>query len=165
MTLRLPTVRWPILLLAASIGFTALGLVEANRAIRSQRTVAEHALHDYAGFAAWSYQQHLRDVLAAATQEVLGAVNHGSEMHSNPRIPQARELAHYLPFNPKCGCHRPRFGPSPEIFFAFKLGTDTLGSGVNTHPDPTEGWEVDRPMPVDLPGKPRRVEYSAAERL
>jgi signal transduction histidine kinase len=156
-------VRWPILLLAASIGFTALGLVEANRAIRSQRTVAEHALRDYAGFASWSYQQHLREALAAATQEVLGAVNHGSEMHTNPRIPSARDLAHYLPMNPKCGCHRPRFGPSPEIFFAFKLGTDTLASGVNTHPDPTEGWEVDRPLPVIHSGM-RRVGYSVAER-
>jgi signal transduction histidine kinase len=161
-SLRIP-VRWPILLLAASIGFTALGLVEANRAIRSQRTVAEHALHDYAGFVSWSYEQHLREVLAAATQEVLGAVNHGSEMHSNPRIPRARELAHYLPFNPKCGCHRPRFGPSPEIFFGFQLGTDTLGSGVNTHPDPTEGWEVDRPLPIAATSA-RRVAYSAVER-
>ena len=47
-----------MLLLVASITFTALGLVEANRAIRSQRTVAEHALRDYAGFVSWSYQQH-----------------------------------------------------------------------------------------------------------
>jgi signal transduction histidine kinase len=152
-----------MLLLAASIGFTALGLVEANRAIRSQRTVAEHALRDYAGFASWSYQQHLREVLAAATQEVLGAVNHGSETHNNPRIPPARELAHYLPFNPSCGCHRPRFGPSPEIFFGFKLGTDTLASGVNTHPDPSEGWEVDRPLPI-VASANRRLGYSAEER-
>jgi signal transduction histidine kinase len=152
-----------MLLLAASIGFTALGLMEANRAIRSQRTVAEHALRDYAGFVSWSYQQHLREALAAATQEVLGAVNHGSEMHSNPRVPSARELAHYLPMNPKCGCHRPRFGPSPEIFFGFTLGSDTLASGVNTHADPTEGWEVDRPLPV-VRSSIRRLGYSAAER-
>jgi hypothetical protein len=46
-----------MLLLVASITFTALGLVEANRAIGSPRTVAEHALRDYAGFVSWSYQQ------------------------------------------------------------------------------------------------------------
>src|SRR3954467_11544877 len=160
---RLPPVRWPMLLLAASIAFTALGLIEANRAIRSQRTVAEHALRDYAGFVSWSYEQHLREALGMATQEVLGAVNHGGEMHSNPRIPAARELAHYLPFNPKCGCHRPRFGPSPEIFFGFKLGTAPLGDGVNTHPDPAEGWEVDRPLPMDH-SPIRRLGYSAEER-
>jgi signal transduction histidine kinase len=152
-----------MLLLAASIGFTALGLVEANRAVRSQRTVAEHALRDYAGFVSWSYEQHLREALTAGTQEVLGAVNHGSEMHSNPRIPAARELAHYLPFNPKCGCHRPRHGPSPAIFFGFKLGTDTLADGVNTHPDPMEGWEVDRPLPM-VHMDVRRLGYAPAER-
>src|SRR5512140_3839625 len=101
---RLPSVRWPLLLLMASVGFTTLGVVEANRAIRSQRTAAEHALRDYAGFVAWSYEQHLRELLAAGTQEVLGAVNHGTEMHTNPRVPEARDLAHYLPYNPKCGC-------------------------------------------------------------
>jgi signal transduction histidine kinase len=157
-----PVVRWPVLLLLTSIGFTAIGLVEANRAIRSQRTVAEHALRDYAGFVAWSYQQHLREVLSGATQEVLGAVNHGEGMHTSRRIPPARELAHYLPYNEKCGCHRPRSGPNPEIFFAFRLGTDTLGNGVNTHPDPTEGWEVDRPLPV-IDAKPRRLGYTARE--
>ncbi len=152
-----------MLLLVASITFTALGLLEANRAIRSQRTVAEHALRDYAGFVSWSYQQHLRELLVAGTQEVLGAVNHGGEMHTSRRIPAARELAHYLPFNAKCGCHRPRFGPNPEIFFAFELGTDTLGDGVNTHPDPAEGWEVDRPLPL-VHSKVRRLGYSAEEK-
>ena len=161
--MRFPPIRWPVLLLLTSIGFTALGLVEANRAIRSQRTVAEHALRDYAGFVSWSYEQHLREALSAATQEVLGAVNHGEGMHTSRRIPAARELAHYLPMNPKCGCHRPRYGPSPEIFFGFKLGTDTLGDGVNTHPDPTEGWEVDRPMPV-VRSAIRRLGYSADEK-
>ena len=123
---RLPSVRWPLILLLASIGFTALGIIEANRAIRSQRSIAERALHDYAGFVSWSYQQHLRDVFQGATQEVLGAVNHGDGMHTSPRVPVARELAHYLPYDEKCICHRPRKGPMPAIFFAFKLGTDTL---------------------------------------
>src|SRR5438105_1676488 len=146
---RFPAIRWPTLLLLASVGFTALGVLEANKAIRSQRAVAEHALHDYAGFAAWSYEQHLRDDIARATREILGAVNHGDGMHSNPHVPDSHELAHYLPWNPRCGCHRPQEGPSPLIFFGWKLGTDTLGVGVNMHSDPAEGWEVDRPMPME----------------
>jgi signal transduction histidine kinase len=161
---RLPSVRWPLLLLLTSIGFTTLGVFEANRAIRSQRRVAEHALHDYAGFVAWSYEQHLRELFTAGTQEVLGAVNHGKDMHMSPPVPPATKLPEYLPWDRFCYCHRSRNGPNPEMFFGYVLGSDTLGVARNTHPDPTEGWEVDRPMPVDLPGKPRRVEYSAAER-
>jgi signal transduction histidine kinase len=154
---RLPSVRWPMLLLVASIGFTALGLVEANRSIRSQRTVAEHALRDYAGFVSWSYQQHLRDVLGLATQEVLGAVNHGTEMHMNPQVPSASDLPHYLPMNESCSCHRPRFGPSPQTFFGYTLGSDTLAVA-----DPAEGWDMDRPMPF-ADSHARRVGYSADE--
>src|SRR4051794_28086388 len=67
--LRIP-LRWTSLLLLASIALTTIGVVEASRAVRSQRVVAEHALRDYAGFAAWSYQQHLRQRLSAATEEL-----------------------------------------------------------------------------------------------
>ncbi|MEO8335139.1 MAG: HAMP domain-containing sensor histidine kinase [bacterium] len=161
---RLPSVRWPLLLLLTSIGFTSLGVFEANRAIRSQRRVAEHALHDYAGFVAWSYEQHLRELFTAGTQEVLGAVNHGKDMHMAPPVPPASKLPEYLPWDRLCYCHRSRNGPNPEMYFGYVLGSDTLGVARNTHPDPAEGWEVDRPMQVDLPGKTRRVEYSAAER-
>ncbi len=160
---RLPSVRWPLLLLLASIGFTTLGVVEANRAIRSQRNIAERALHDYAGFVAWSYGQHLREIFAKGTQEVLGPVNHGESMHSYPKVPDAQELPHYLPFDTRCGCHRSNPGPSPIMYFAWVLGADTLGVARNTHPDPTEGWEVDRPMPVEFPNR-KRFKYTAAER-
>jgi signal transduction histidine kinase len=145
---RLPSVRWPLLLLLTSVGFTTLGVVEANRAIRSQRTVAEHALRDYAGFVSWSYQQHLRELVAAGTQEALGPVNMGGAVHDYPPIPTAKRLPEYLPWDPRCGCHRSRVGPSPVMYFAFVLGSDTLGSALNTHPDPAEGWEVDRPLPM-----------------
>ncbi len=161
--LRLPTVRWPLLLLFVSIGFTALGVFEANRAIRSQRAVAEQALHDYAGFAAWSYEQHLREVLARATAELLEPVNHGEGTHTSARIPDSPELAHYLPWNPRCSCHRPLYGPNPATFFGYELGSDTLGVGVNTHPRPSEGWEVDRPLPTPLPDG-YVPGYTAAER-
>ncbi|MEO7455079.1 MAG: HAMP domain-containing sensor histidine kinase [Gemmatimonadaceae bacterium] len=146
----MPSVRWPLLLLLASIGLTTLGVVEANRAIRSQRKMAQGALHDYAGFVAWSYGQHLHDVFLYATQEALGAVNHGGEMHSDPRIPPVKRLPEYLPWDPGCYCHRPRHGPTPSIYFAYVLGSDSLGYVANTHPDAAEGWEVDRPMPTPV---------------
>jgi signal transduction histidine kinase len=145
---RLPSVRWPLLLLLTSVGFTALGVVEANRAIRSQHVVAEHALRDYAGFVSWSYQQHLRELVQAGTQEALGPVNMGGAVHTDLPIPDARRLPEYLPWDPRCGCHRSRAGPSPVMYFAYVLGSDTLGSALNTHPDPAEGWEVDRPLPM-----------------
>jgi signal transduction histidine kinase len=160
---RLPTVRWPLLLLLASAGFTALGVVEANRSIRSQQRVAEHALHDYAGFVSWSYQQHLRELLAANTQEALGAVNHAGDMHMNARIPTAQSLPRYLPWNAQCGCRRARHGPSPAIYFAYVLGADTLGIAVNTRADPVEGWEADRPVPVEQVDL-RKFGYSPSER-
>src|SRR5688572_9151874 len=162
-SVRLPTVRWPLLLLFVSIGFTALGVLEANRAIRTQRAVAAQALQDYAGFAAWSYEQHLRELLGRATSEVLAPVNHGEGTHTSTRIPNSPELAHYLPWNPRCGCHRPLYGPNPATFFGYELGSDTLGVGINTHPRPSEGWEVDRPLPTPLPDG-RVPGYTAAER-
>src|SRR6185503_20812752 len=59
--------------------------------------------------------------------------------------------------------HRPRLGPNPEAFFALKIGQNRLDAGVNTHPNPSEGWEVDRPMSMVMP-IPAELQYSTAER-
>src|SRR5262249_39649995 len=63
--------------------------------------------------------------------------------------------------------------PNPDAFFAIKIGQRALDVGVNTHPNPDEGWEVDRPMAMSMSGMssmmggapdPRaRPVYSAAE--
>ncbi|HEX6058311.1 MAG TPA: HAMP domain-containing sensor histidine kinase [Gemmatimonadaceae bacterium] len=153
--------RWPLVLLLVSVGATALAAWEAQRAFRSQRATAERALAEYASFAAWSYQQHLRERLGMLARETLGAVNHGEGLHTSPRIPAASELAHYLPFDERCGCHRTQHGPTPARFFGFTLGADTLGSGVNHHRDPANGWEVDA-APV-LPIDPQRDRHTVAE--
>ena len=142
--------RVPLIVLLASIGLTALAVVDAQRAVRTQQAVTQRALREYATFAAWSYAQHLNEVLAALLRESLGAVNHGDNMHTSPRIPEARELAHYLPWDMQCMCHRARNGPNPSTFFAMRIGTDRLDVGLNTHNDPMDGWEVDRPMPQPL---------------
>jgi signal transduction histidine kinase len=148
--LRFPPLRWTTLLLAASIALTTIGVVESSRAVRSQRAVAEHALRDYAGFAAWSYQQHLRDRLGRATEEVLGAFNHGHDVHRGPNTPSVKSMPHYIPYDQLCQCHVPQRGPSPMAFVAFKLGTDTLGVALNAYSKPREGWVEDRPVPIPM---------------
>jgi signal transduction histidine kinase len=142
--------RVPLFVLLASIGLTALAVVDAQRAVRSQQAVTQRALREYATFAAWSYAQHLNEALTNLLRESLGAVNHGDGMHTNPRVPAARELAHYLPWDAQCMCHRARSGPNPATFFALKIGSERLDVGLNTHSDPMDGWEVDRPMPEPL---------------
>ena len=136
---------WPLVLLFASLGATAIAAIEAHRTVRSQRALAEHALRDYAAFASWSYQQHLRESMSAAVREALGAVNHGDNLHTSPGIPDATEVPHYLPWDDACSCHRPRLGPIPSAFFGFTLGSDTLGLALNTHSDPDHGWLVQQP--------------------
>jgi len=155
--------RWPLALLLISIGVTAVAAVDASRAVRSQRATAERALQGYANFAAWSYQQHLREALTAAAREVLGSVNHGHELHTAPRIPNARELAHYLDWDSRCFCHAAGYGPNPGAFFGFKLGTDTLGVGINASEHPERGWVVDLPPPIGGV-TPAIRGYDAAER-
>ncbi len=141
---------WPLVLLFASLGATAIAAIEAHRTVRSQRALAEHALRDYAAFASWSYQQHLREALSAAVREALGAVNHGDNLHTSPEIPDAAEVPHYLPWDDGCSCHKPRLGPIPAAFFGFTLGGDTLGVALNTHTHPDHGWLV-QPPPEPVP--------------
>jgi signal transduction histidine kinase len=159
----LPRLRWPLVVLLASIGLTAVAAIEAQRAVRSQQGVAERALREYASFAAWAYAQRVTDTLGMVQREALGAVNHGENLHTGQNVPHARDLAHYLPWSDACMCHRTRVGPSPEAFFAIKVGEKTLDAGLNTHADPMEGWEVDRPMPAVMP-VPAALKYSTAER-
>jgi signal transduction histidine kinase len=149
-SLRFPALRWTTLLLAASIALTTIGVVEASRAVRSQRAVAEHALRDYAGFAAWSYQQHLRERMGRATEEVLGAFNHGHDVHRGANVPSVQNIPGFIYFDRLCQCHQPQRGPSPFAFLAFRIGTDTLGIALNAHPNPREGWVVDRGVPLPM---------------
>lgn len=148
--IRFPALRWTTLLLAASIALTTIGVVEASRAVRSQRAVAEHALRDYAGFAAWSYQQHLQARLGRATEELTGAFNHGHDVHRGDNVPAVESMPHYISIDRECACHRPLNGPSPFAFLAFRIGTDTLGILLNAHADPHDGWEMDRDVPMAM---------------
>jgi signal transduction histidine kinase len=142
---RMPTI-WLQLLLVGGLASIVLILAQTYRASSSSHAVVERAMRDYAGFAAWSYREHLVTRLRDAIDEVLGAVNHGDGLHTSGRVPHARELGHYLRWDPECKCHRPRRGPRPERFLGFTVGSDTLGIGTNLAPAGTQGWIVDPPM-------------------
>jgi signal transduction histidine kinase len=156
--------RWPLALLLASIGVTAVAGFDVVRVTRSNRTVADRALREYASFAAWSYGQHLEDAMRAMAQEAIGAVNHGEALHTSPRVPPASYLPLYLPWNERCSCHRPLYGPVPEAFFGFEIAHDALQSAANLHADPEEGWEVDDPM-TDPPAPGLLTAYSSPDRV
>ena len=135
-------------MLLASLGLTAAAAIDAQRAIRSQRRIAELALKDYSSFAAWSYAQHLRDTLAIVVREALGAVNHGEQKHVSRDVPRAARMVAYLPFDSACMCRRPRAGPLPDAFFAIKIGSPALDVG----PAPTNGgWPMTMGMAMEDP--------------
>jgi signal transduction histidine kinase len=141
--------RWPLLVLMASIGLTALAAFDAQRTLRRQDRVVDRAIREFSSFAAWSYGEHLQQQLASAAVEVVGAVNHGENMHTSPRTPEPKELAHYLPYDMVCECHRARAGPNPAAFFGFKLGDREAEIAQNLFAKPEEGWRVDE-MPGHL---------------
>src|SRR6185503_5068404 len=118
--------RWPLLVLLASIAITAIAAFDAQRAIRAQDAVVSRALSEVGNFASCSYGQHLQEQLGNGAREVLGAVNHGDNMHTGRQIPPANELVHYLYFDQRCECHKPRRGPNPVNFLAIKLGSARL---------------------------------------
>lgn len=142
---------WPFLLLLASLGLTSYAVFAAQRAESSSAAVGDRTVRDYSAFAGWSYAQHLQESMRAIAREVLGPVNHGGMLHMAPGVPDASDLAHYLPYYETCHCHRPRTGPIPETFFAFRIGDTRLLTAINTHPMPKEGWEIDRLMVSPVP--------------
>jgi signal transduction histidine kinase len=144
---------WLQLLLVGGLATVALTVIPSYRAATSNRRLAERALRDYGGFAAWSYREHLLVSLRDAADAVLGAVNHGDGIHQAPRIPDAQELGHYFPWDSTCACHRPRSGPMPRAFYGFTLGSDTLAVGVNHAV--RDGWLAD--PPADAPPQPREA--------
>ena len=153
--------RWPLLVLMASMGLTAFAAFDAQRTVRRQNVVVYRALNEFANFASWSYGEHLKGQLSLSSAEVLGAVNHGGDMHSNPGVPNAAELVHYLPQDDRCQCHRTELGPNPATFFAFKLGTTSVDVARNYFSEPTEGWLAD---PVMGNAMPRSNLYPEDER-
>jgi hypothetical protein len=145
-------VLWLELLLVGALASVALILAQTYRAATSNRGVTEGAMRDYAGFAAWSYREHLIMQMRQSIDEVLGPVNHGDGLHMGMEVPDASDLAHYLRWDERCKCHMPRRGPIPLRYYAFALGSDSLAVAENRAPAGSPGWLVDPP-----PGQPRRA--------
>jgi signal transduction histidine kinase len=144
-----PPTLWLQILLVGGLACVLLVLVQAYRTQRSSAAVAERAMRDYADFAAWSYREHLVVRMREIAGELLGPVNHGDELHLNPRVPPVQEMGHYLPYLESCGCHSTEFGPLPVRFLGFTLGSDTVAVGVNHVARGKAGWLAD--VPPDAP--------------
>lgn len=137
---------WLQLLLVGGLASVAILFVQTYRAARTSRAVTERALRDYGAFAAWSYREHLSADLRGAIDEILGPVNHGGALHLDPRVPDAQRMGHLLRWNAACNCHETVRGPLPLRFYAYVLGSDTMGVARNYQQrgrgwlgDPTEG--------------------------
>jgi signal transduction histidine kinase len=156
----------PLTLLLASLGLTAIAVVESHRAAQSQRETADRAMRELASFAAWNYKERLELRFQAMLREALGAVNHGTSVHEHPPVPTARHLAHYLPFDPRCNCHRTWFGPNPVGMFAFELGEGRMEIAPNVFANPHFGWETDSPRSATLTrADPAPPTYASAESM
>lgn len=138
-----PATLWLQILLVGGLACVLIILVQTWRLQRSNQVVIERALRDYSNFAAWSYGQHLTSTLRESVDELLGAVNHGEGLHTSPSIPDAKDMGHFIPMDTRCNCHRPQKGPMPLRYFAFTLGSDTIGLGVNLAGPSVAGWLAD----------------------
>jgi signal transduction histidine kinase len=138
-----PATLWLQILLVGGLACAVIVLVQVYRLQRSNWSVVERALRDYSTFAAWSYGQHLTSQVRESVDELLGAVNHGDGMHTSPRIPDARDMGHFIPMDIECNCHRPDHGPMPLHYFGFTLGSDTVSIGMNLAEPALRGWLAD----------------------
>ena len=137
---------WLELLLLGSLASVVLIAAQIYRASHANRDTAEGAMRDYAGFAAWSYREHLMSRIREAIDEVLGPVNHGDGLHMGREVPDAQDMGHFLAWDTDCMCHRPRRGPLPLRYLGFALDGDTLGISPNYAPSGTKGWLGDPVM-------------------
>lgn len=151
---------WLQLLLVGGLASVAILLVQTYRAARMSRSVTERALRDYGAFAAWSYREHLTADLRGAIDEVLGPVNHGGALHTDPPVPDATRMGHLLRWNPTCNCHETMRGPLPLHFYAYVLGSDSMGVARN-YRQQGRGWLGD---PVDGAAAPLAVPVVALPR-
>ncbi|MGE0352535.1 MAG: sensor histidine kinase [Gemmatimonadales bacterium] len=120
---RTPYLRWPILILLASVGVTVVAAYQAMSAARQHRRTAEQLLHDYAAFAAWSYKGSVNSELGEGAWQVLNPILHDA-LHQGDRWPDATSLIRYWQRSlADCKCTP---GYRPSTYFGFVLGTDTI---------------------------------------
>ena len=139
---------WPLLLLLASVGVTAVAAFNAQRAIYSHQRTASRLLRDYASFTAWTSQQQVVGVLDGAVMASLQYIMHGREGHlfqrNGPR-PNADDLWRYYTNNDRfmtrfCTPKRCPESFPPSVFFGFSLGADTLRVAPRAATPEADAW-------------------------
>ena len=148
--IRLPGPRfsWPLLLLLASLGATAVAAFNAQRAVRSHQRTADRLLRDYASFTAWTSQRQVVDGLDGAVMASLQYIMHGREPHmfqrNGPR-PNADDLWRYYNGNDRfrtrfCTPKRCPESFAPSVYFGFTLGADTLRVAPRAAVPEADAW-------------------------
>lgn len=139
---------WPLLLLLASVGVTAVAAFNAQRAVWSHQRTASRLLRDYASFTAWTAQRQIISGVDGAVMASLQYVMHGRELHqfqrNGPR-PNADDLWRYYNGNDR---YRTRFCTSkrcpesfpPSVYFGFTLGADTIRVAPRAAVPEADAW-------------------------
>ena len=139
---------WPLLLLLASVGATAVAAFNAQRAVYSHQRTASRLLRDYASFTAWTSQRQVEEGLDGAVMASLQYIMHGREPHrflrNGPR-PNADELWGYYTNNDRfrtrfCTPKRCPESFPPSAYFGFNLGTDTLRVAPRAAGPEADAW-------------------------
>jgi signal transduction histidine kinase len=139
---------WPLALLLASVGVTAVAAVNAQRAVWSHQRTASRLLRDYASFTAWTSQRKIEAGLDGAVMASLQYIMHGRELHdfkrNGPR-PNAEDLWGYYTNNDR---FRTRFCTSkrcpesfpPSVYFGFTVGAETLQVAPRAAVPEADAW-------------------------
>jgi signal transduction histidine kinase len=141
-------VSWPLLLLLACVGVTAVAAFNAQRAVWLHQRTASRLLRDYASFTAWTSQRQVIGTLEGAVMASLQYVMHGRELHENTRNglpPNADDLWRYYNNQER---YRTRFCTRkscpesfpPSVYFGFKLGADTLRVAPRAATPEADAW-------------------------
>jgi signal transduction histidine kinase len=141
-------VSWPLVLLFASIGVTAIAAFNAQRAVYSHQRTASRLLRDYASFTAWTSQRQVSAGLEGAVMASLQYIMHGRELHQRQRNgapPNADDLWRYYNNNERFStrlCTPKRCPESfpPSVYFGFKLGSDTLRVAPRAAVPEADAW-------------------------
>ena len=143
-----PRFSWPLVLLLASIGVTAVAAFNAQRDVWSHQRTASRLLRDYASFTAWTSQKKIIAGLDGAVMASLQYIMHGRErhtMHRNGPAPNADDLWRYYNNNDQfrtrfCTPKRCPESFPPSAYFGFTLGTDTLRVAPRAAVPDADAW-------------------------
>lgn len=139
---------WPLVLLLASVGVTAVAAYNAQRAVWSHQRTASRLLRDYASFTAWTSQRKVEAGVDGAVMASLQYIMHGREPHSftrNGPRPNAKDLWRYYNNNSRfrtrfCTPKRCPESFAPSVYFGFTVGAETLQVAPRAAVPEADAW-------------------------